>query len=57
MPPLLSASNIASVVVPRTDPRDEITEEDVIFDSTLVRSNRGPSAQYHGHAGQYGDFG
>lgn len=36
MPPLLSASNIASVVVPRTDPRDEITEEDVIFDSTLV---------------------
>ena len=36
MPPLLSASNIASVVAPRTDPRDEITEEDVIFDSTLV---------------------
>ena len=36
MQPLLSVSKIASAVVPNNDPRDEITEEDVIFDSTLV---------------------
>ena len=36
MQPLLSALNMASVVVPHNDPRDEITEEDVILDSTLV---------------------
>ena len=36
MDPLLSAANIASVVLPNNDPRDEITEEDLIFDSTLV---------------------
>ena len=36
MQPLLSAPNIASAVVPNSDPCDEITEEDAIFDSTLV---------------------
>ena len=36
MPPLLSSPHIASAVVPRIHPRDEITEEDVILDSTLV---------------------
>ena len=38
MPPLLSGLTIASAVVGRNDPRDEITEEDVVFDSTLVVS-------------------
>ena len=36
MQPLLSTPNIASAVVHNNDPRDEITEEDAIFDSTLV---------------------
>ena len=36
MQPLLSVLKIASVVVHNNDPRDEITEEDVIFDSTLI---------------------
>ena len=36
MQPLLSAPKIASAVVPNNDPRDEITEEDAIFDSTLI---------------------
>ena len=36
MPPLLSLPNMASVVTPRVDPREEVTEEDVILDSTLV---------------------
>ena len=39
MQPLLSSPNIASAVVPSNDPRDEITEEDAIFDSTLVAPN------------------
>ena len=38
MQPLLSDPKIASPVVPNSDPRDEITEEDTIFDSTLVAS-------------------
>ena len=36
MQPLLSAPKIASAIVPNNDPRHEITEEDAIFDSTLV---------------------
>ena len=36
MQPLLSDPKIAPPVVPNSDPRDEITEEDIIFDSTLV---------------------
>lgn len=36
MVPLLSFPHIASALGPRIDPRDEVTEEDVVFDSTLV---------------------
>ena len=36
MQPLLSDPKIATPVVPNSDPLDEITEEDIIFDSTLV---------------------
>ena len=36
MQPLLSVPKMASAIVPNNDPRDEITEEDAIFDSTLV---------------------
>ena len=36
MHPLLSAPNVAIAVAPKNDPRDEITEEDAVFDSTLV---------------------
>ena len=36
MQPLLSTNKAVSAVTPNNDPRDEITEEDVIFDSTLV---------------------
>lgn len=36
MQPLLSTPNVASSLVPKNDPRDDITEEDAIFDSTLV---------------------
>ena len=38
MQPLLSTDKVASTVTPNNDPRDEITEEDAIFDSTLVAS-------------------
>lgn len=36
MDPLLSV--LASAVAPKNDPREEITQEDAIFDSTLVAS-------------------
>ena len=36
MQPLLSNPKIASAIVPNSDPRDEITEEDTVFDSTLI---------------------
>ena len=36
MQPLLAASHIAAAVVRNNDPRDEVTEEEPIFDSTLV---------------------
>ena len=38
MHPLLSDTKIALPVAPNNDPRNEITEEDIIFDSTLVAS-------------------
>ena len=44
MQPLLSAPKIASAIVPNNDPRDEITEEDAIFDSTLVAPTETASA-------------
>ena len=36
MQPLLSTTKAVSTVVPNNDPRDEITEEEAIFDSALV---------------------
>ena len=36
MQPLLSDPEIALPLVPNDDPCDEITEEDIVFDSTLV---------------------
>lgn len=38
MHPLLSDPKMALPVDPNNDPRNEITEEDIIFDSTLVSS-------------------
>lgn len=41
MEPLLAATHIAKAVVRNSDPREEVTEEETIFDSTLVVATNG----------------
>ena len=45
MEPLLAVTHIAKAVVRNGDPREEVTEEETIFDSTLVVATHGPQRE------------